>query len=69
VSQAFNIFYFWFKASGHLLAVQIDAAINPGNSGGPVLKGDKVPGKFFLLSLNNGINPLRRWLGLPFKAL
>jgi len=39
-------------ASGHLLAIQIDAAINPGNSGGPVLKGDKVIGVAFQSLVN-----------------
>ncbi|ELR20829.1 DegPtype protease [Acanthamoeba castellanii str. Neff] len=39
-------------ASGHLLAVQIDAAINPGNSGGPVLKDDKVVGVAFQSLVN-----------------
>eukprot|EP01087_Luapelamoeba_hula_P016967 TRINITY_DN5288_c0_g1_i2.p1 TRINITY_DN5288_c0_g1~~TRINITY_DN5288_c0_g1_i2.p1 ORF type:complete len:689 (-),score=98.87 TRINITY_DN5288_c0_g1_i2:55-2121(-) len=34
-------------ASGHMLAIQIDAAINPGNSGGPVLKDNKVIGVAF----------------------
>lgn len=59
----------FFAASGHLLAVQIDAAINPGNSGGPVLKGDKVTIEFFLVLSGHFFKHSLQVVGVAFQSL